>query len=94
MEIGMMRDAAFLRLWISNTASGLATWALPFVLGLVIVAGDLGAAEAGLALAARTMGFVLAMPVGGVLPDRSGPRRMILGAGLLAALGFFRSSSG
>ena len=87
MQIGMMRDTAFLRLWISNTASGLATWALPFVLGLVIVAGDLGAAEAGLALAARTTGFILAMPVGGVIADRSGPRRMILGAGLLAAFG-------
>ncbi len=83
----LIADNAFVRLWISNTASGLATWALPFVLGLVIVAGDLSATHAGLALAARTFGFILAMPIGGVLADRSGPRRMILGAGLCAAFG-------
>jgi len=86
-ETRLITDMAFVRLWTSNTASGLATWALPFVLGLLIVGGDLSAAHAGLALAARTVGFVLAMPVGGVLADRSGPRRMIFGAGLLAALG-------
>ncbi|MBU2867903.1 MFS transporter [Pacificibacter marinus] len=83
----LLSNAAFLRLWISNTASGLATWALPFVLALTIVADELSAAYVGLALAARTFGFILAMPVGGVLADRSGPRRMISGAGVLAALG-------
>ncbi|WP_421904650.1 MFS transporter [Mameliella sp.] len=87
MQNGLMRDTAFVRLWISNTASGLATWALPFVLGLVIVGGELGAAQVGMALAARTTGFILAMPLGGVLADRSGPRRMILCAGLSAAFG-------
>jgi len=87
MQRSLMHETAFLRLWISNTASGLATWALPFVLGLAIVAGDLGAGQVGLALAARTAGFILAMPVGGVLADRSGPRRMILAAGLCAAFG-------
>lgn len=83
----LLLDRRFQRLWASNTASGLATWALPFVLGLAIVSGDLGAAAAGWALAARTLGFVLAMPVGGVLADRIGPRRMILYAGMIAAAG-------
>jgi MFS family permease len=87
MQTNLISDVSFLRLWVSNTASGLATWALPFVLGLAIISGDLDAAHAGLALAARTLGFVAAMPVGGVLADRSGPRRMIFGAGLLAAFG-------
>ena len=80
-------DRRFLRLWIGSTASGLATWALPFVLGLAIVSGEISAVDTGLALAARTLGFVLAMPVSGVLADRSGPRRMILIACLIAALG-------
>lgn len=78
---------SFVRLWVGNTASGLATWALPFVLGLAIVDGTLDATSAGLALAARTLGFLLAMPVSGVLSDRGGPRPMILQASLLAALG-------
>jgi len=86
-QAGLLSDTAFLRLWISNTASGLATWALPFVLALTIVADELSAVHVGLAFAARTFGFILAMPVGGVLADRSGPRRMIFGAGVLAALG-------
>lgn len=80
-------EGRFLRLWIGSTASGLATWALPFVLGLAIVSGDISAVDAGLALAARTLGFVLVMPVSGVLADRSGPRRIILVACLVAALG-------
>lgn len=83
----LLRDTSFQRLWVANTASGLATWALPFVLGLAIVSGDLGAAAVGWALAARTLGFLLAMPVGGVLADRTGPRRMILSASLIAAFG-------
>lgn len=83
----LLQSPDFLRLWTGSTASGLATWALPFVLGLAIVEGGMSAGEAGLALAARTLGFVLAMPVGGVLADRSGPRRMIRLASLTAALG-------
>ena len=43
-------SAAFLRLWIGNTASGLAIWALPFVLGLAVVDGDLTATDLALLL--------------------------------------------
>jgi MFS family permease len=82
-------ESRFLRLWIGSTASGLATWALPFVLGLAIVSGDISAVDTGLALAARTLGFVVVMPVSGVLADRSGPRRMILVACLIVALSMF-----
>lgn len=52
----VLRDPAFLRLWAGTTASGLATWALPFVLGLAVLHRELGAAGLGLVLAARTAG--------------------------------------
>ncbi|MGW1933320.1 hypothetical protein ACWCPG_29060, partial [Streptomyces sp. NPDC001919] len=66
----ILLDPAFLRLWAGTTASGLATWALPFVLGLAVLHRDLGAAGLGLVLAARTVGFLAAVAVGGVLADR------------------------
>ncbi len=77
---------AFLRLWIGNTASGLATWALPFVLGFAVVDGRLTATDLGIALAARTIGFLAAVPIAGVLSDRHGPRPIILASGLVAAV--------
>nr|WP_256384716.1 MFS transporter [Neorhizobium sp. T6_25] len=43
------------------------------------------ATELGIALAARTTGFLLAVPIAGVLADRSGPRPVILTSGLVAA---------
>ncbi|WP_425465334.1 hypothetical protein [Nonomuraea mesophila] len=62
----VLRDPAFVRLWAGTTASGLATWALPFVLGLAVLDHTLTATGLGLALAARTAGFLAAVPVGGV----------------------------
>lgn len=84
---GALLRADFARLWTGNTASGLATWALPFVLGLSVVNGLLGPLEVGAALAARTLGFLTAVPIGGVYSDRLGPRRAILAASVLAACG-------
>ncbi|MBZ4320442.1 MFS transporter [Streptomyces sp. SCA2-4] len=81
----MLRDAAFLRLWAGTTASGLATWALPFVLGLAVLHRDLGAAGLGLVLAARTAGFLVAVAVGGVLADRHSRRAVVLWSALAAA---------
>nr|WP_239130701.1 MFS transporter [Planobispora takensis] len=81
-----MRDLPFLRLWAATTASGLATWALPFVLGLAVLDRVLTPAGLGLALAARTAGFLAAVPVGGVLADRYPRRVVVLWAGLAAAL--------
>jgi len=80
-------SAKFLRLWIGSTASGLATWALPFVLGLAVLGGSLSAVDLGLVLAARTAGFLVAIPISGVLADRSGRRRVVLAASLVAAAG-------
>nr|WP_157357904.1 MFS transporter [Amycolatopsis nigrescens] len=81
----MLRDVAFLRLWSGNTASGLATWALPFVLGLAVLDRSLTAAGLGLVLAARTIGFLAAVPISGVIADRYSRRKVVLWAGLTAA---------
>ncbi|WP_171169611.1 MFS transporter [Streptomyces sp. I05A-00742] len=82
----VLRDTAFLRLWAGTTASGLATWALPFVLGLAVLHRGLGAAGLGLVLAARTAGFLVAVAVGGVLADRHSRRAVVLWSGLAAAV--------
>ncbi|MEU9861973.1 MFS transporter [Streptomyces sp. NPDC047971] len=82
----VLRDPAFLRLWAGTTASGLATWALPFVLGLAVLHRDLGAAGLGLVLAARTVGFLVAVAVGGVLADRHSRRAVVLWSALAAAV--------
>ncbi|MFD5506558.1 MFS transporter [Streptomyces sp. NPDC127051] len=81
----VLRDPVFLRLWAGTTASGLATWALPFVLGLAVLHRDLGAAGLGLVLAARTAGFLAAVAVGGVLADRHSRRAVVLWSALAAA---------
>ncbi|WP_307868750.1 MFS transporter [Umezawaea beigongshangensis] len=80
----VFRDPAFLRLWTGTTASGIATWALPFVLGLAVLERSITPVELGVVLAARTVGFLAAVPVAGVLADRHDRRRVVLWAGLVA----------
>jgi MFS family permease len=82
----VLRDAAFLRLWTGTTASGLATWALPFLLGLAVLGGSLDAAGLGIALAARTVGFLAAVPAAGVLADRYPRRTVVAWSGAAAAV--------
>jgi MFS family permease len=82
----VLRDAAFVRLWLGTTASGLATWAFPFVLGLAVLDRRLTATALGLVLAARSVGFLVAVPIGGVLADRHSRRGVVLWAGLAATL--------
>jgi MFS family permease len=77
----------FARLWTGTTASGLATWALPFVLGLGVVDGSLSAVDLGLALGVRTAGFLVAVPVSGVLADRYSRRGTVGWSGAVAAAG-------
>lgn len=80
-------SASFVRLWTGSTAAGLATWGLPFVLGLAALDGTITAAWLGITLGVRTVGFLVAMPFAGVLADRAGRRRVVLGASLIAAAG-------
>ncbi|MFI0978602.1 MFS transporter [Streptomyces sp. NPDC021093] len=75
-----------MRLWTGTTASGLATWALPFVLGLAVLDRTLTPAALGLLLAARTAGFLIAVAVGGVLADRHTRRGVVLWAALAAGV--------
>ncbi|WP_372351562.1 MFS transporter [Streptomyces sp. KL116D] len=75
-----------MRLWTGTTASGLATWALPFVLGLAVLERDLTAGGLGLVLAARTAGFLGAVAVGGVLADRHSRRAVVLWSATAAAV--------
>ncbi|QSB14417.1 MFS transporter [Natronosporangium hydrolyticum] len=75
---------AVLRLWTGTTASGLATWALPFLLGLAVVDGTLSATGLGIVLATRTVGFLVAVPISGVLADRYSRRGTVLWAGIAA----------
>ncbi|GAA1391445.1 MFS transporter [Pseudonocardia kongjuensis] len=83
----VLREPAFLRLWTGTTASGLATWALPFVLGLAVVDGSVTAVGLGLALGVRTAGFLAAVPVSGVLADRYSRRATVGWSGAAAVLG-------
>ncbi|GLY47149.1 MFS transporter [Lentzea sp. NBRC 102530] len=82
----VLRSPTFLRLWTATTASGIATWALPFVLGLAVLSRSITAVELGVLLAARTAGFLAAVPVSGVLADRYARRRVVLISGLTSAL--------
>ncbi|MEU9645592.1 MFS transporter [Streptomyces sp. NPDC048188] len=82
----ILLDLRFLRLWTGATASGLATWALPFVLGLAVFDRTLAAADLGLLLAARTVGFLAAVPVAGVLADRHSRRGVVLWAGITSGV--------
>jgi MFS family permease len=82
----VLRSAQFLRLWTATTASGIATWALPFVLGLAVLSRSLTAVELGILLAARTAGFLAAVPISGVLADRYARRKVVLWSGLASAL--------
>ncbi|WP_345415114.1 MFS transporter [Pseudonocardia xishanensis] len=84
----------FARLWTGTTASGLATWALPFVLGLGVVDGALSAVELGLALGVRTAGFLLAVPAAGVLADRYSRRATVGWSGAVAAVGSLLVAAG
>ncbi|MFD9704431.1 MFS transporter [Lentzea sp. NPDC059081] len=82
----VFRNTAFLRLWTGTTASGLAMWALPFVLGLAVLERSITAVELGVVLATRTAGFLAAVPVAGVLADRHPRRAVVFWSCLVAGL--------
>ncbi|GAB78503.1 MFS transporter [Austwickia chelonae] len=76
----------FFRLWASSTSAGITTWALPFVLGLGVANQSWSAAVLGVLLGARTLGFIIGVPFGGVLADRGDRCTVVRVAGILAAV--------
>ena len=82
-----LRSVSFIRLWTGSTASSLATWGFPFVLGLAMLDGMMSPTLLGSALAMRTLAFLVALPISGVMADRSGASRVIVAASALAAVG-------
>lgn len=87
MPMPGVRSFHFIWLWSGNTASGIATWALPFVLGFAVADAVLSPVDLGIFLALRSAGFLAAVPVAGVMADRVGSRRIILVSSLIAACG-------
>ncbi|MFV2019274.1 MFS transporter [Micromonospora sp. LOL_023] len=81
----LLRSSPFVRLWTGTMASGVATWALPFILGLAVLDRSLTGVQLGVLLATRTVGFLAAVPVSGVLADRYSRRKTVLWSGLMAA---------
>lgn len=76
----------FSGLWLGSTASGLATWGLPFILGIAVTQGALSAVDLGIALALRTAGFLAILPISGVLADRDAKRKVVMWASIAAAI--------
>lgn len=76
----------FSGLWLGSTASGLATWGLPFILGIAVTQSVLSAIDLGIVLALRTAGFLAILPVSGVLADRNAKRKVVLWASVAAAV--------
>ncbi|MDO5723543.1 MAG: MFS transporter [Flaviflexus sp.] len=77
----------FARLWLSSTCSGLAVWALPFILGLGVARGSWSAIVLGWLLGMRTVGFLVAVPLGGVLADQVSRSKVTFWASMLACTG-------
>src|SRR3954469_13060672 len=73
----LLRERAFRRLWLSYSASAAATGMMPTALTLAILDRRHGLTILGLALGARTLGFVIGSLPGGVIADRY-PRTVVL----------------
>jgi MFS family permease len=72
-----LRERAFRRLWLSYSASAAATGMMPTALTLAILDRPHGLTVLGLALGARTLGFVIGSLPGGIIADRY-PRTVVL----------------
>ncbi|MDO5728352.1 MAG: hypothetical protein Q4P71_01845 [Actinomycetaceae bacterium] len=79
-------DKRFIRLWLSSTSSGIAVWALPFILGLGVAHDLWSASTLGWILGVRTAGFVIAVPIDGVLADQMSRSRVTFLSGTLATI--------
>lgn len=62
-------------------------WALPFILGLGVTHGSWSALTLGWLLGIRTAGFIVAVPLGGVLADQASRSKVTFVASMLACVG-------
>lgn len=62
-------------------------WALPFILGLGVTHGSWSALMLGWLLGIRTAGFIVAVPLGGVLADQASRSKVTFTASMLACVG-------
>ncbi|WP_223167180.1 MFS transporter [Nonomuraea sp. SYSU D8015] len=93
---GRLWSRDFLLFFVARTASMAGDMMLPVALTAAMVEAGYGASGVGYALAAHIAPFAVCVVFGGVLADRFGPRRMMIGAdsgrllveGLLAACFF------
>ena len=90
----VLGDPVFRRLWVGSSATGLATWAVPFILGLHLVAGGISPEQLGVLLAVRTAGFLLVMPLAGVIADLWSPARSVGLFGATAVVGTLLLAAG
>ncbi|WP_281356434.1 MFS transporter [Pelistega suis] len=82
----MWRNKPFFRLWLSYTVASIAAAALPTLMTLVIL--DLYEAlnVLGVALAARTFGFIVGAVTSGFVSDRFVHKKVLLGSTLIRLL--------
>ena len=83
----IVRNGAFVRLWLGSTTSGFATWGIPFLLGYAMTQDMLTTAQLGIALAFRTGGFLVGVLLGGIFADRYSCRGVVFIASLIAVVG-------
>ncbi len=82
----MWRNKPFFKLWLSYTVASIAAAALPTLMTLVIL--DLYEAlnVSGVALAARTFGFIVGAVTSGFVADRFSHKKVLLGSTLIRLL--------
>ncbi|PPK67011.1 MFS transporter [Actinokineospora auranticolor] len=85
--ITVLRQKAFGRLWLSYTASAVATGLLPTALILAILDRHNGFTALGLVLGARTLGFLIGALPAGVIADRYPRAKALACSSLLRAAG-------
>ena len=81
-----LRSGAFAGLWASYTVSIAATTILPTALTLMILDWHAGIGDLGIALSARTFGFLAGAVVGGQIADRLPRAKVISGACALRSI--------
>ncbi|MCU7820638.1 MFS transporter [Kitasatospora sp. DSM 101779] len=79
----LLREHAFRRYWLGHTTSMLGSTTASVAVAFAVLDGGGDGTALGTVMAARIVPVVLVLPVGGILADRLGARRVALAADLL-----------